>query len=172
MKIKIYYLISILLILFFTSIQGLYSQSYEPKSTILVYFNNIYGEFSPTEVTYAFSNLVIYLQNKHKIKMIDNGLSSKQISLEVLKRYSLTSYAELSARIVSVRYSNSKFKVDILLNFAFDSIKTDNIDFEKSKNYEGEEAASMSDSKSFTLSNSFIDIFDENIDKVKEILSK
>ncbi|MFN3411685.1 MAG: hypothetical protein ACK4YF_05975 [Exilispira sp.] len=165
--------IFLLIFLYITlQIHPVYSQSNDPKTTFVIYLNNIYGEFAQYEFSYAVYNLSSFLQSKYKIKIIDNGLSSKILSLELLKRLNLSSYAEISGKIQSVNYLNSKFRVDISLNLVFDNIKTDEIDLENSKNFDGEESLTISDSKAFTLSNSMIEIFNENINKVIDILNK
>lgn len=163
----------LLIFLYITlQIHPVYSQNNDPKTTFVIYLNNIYGEFAPYEFSYAVYNLSSFLQSKYKIKIIDNGLSSKILSLELLKRLNLNSYAEISGKIQSVNYSNSKFRVDISLNLIFDNIKTNEIDLENSKNFDGEESLTLSDSKAFTLSNSMIEIFNENINKIIDILIK
>lgn len=169
---KVIFLSLILIFFILFLIIPAYTQNTDPKTTFLIYFNNIFGEFTPAEVNYAASNLHIILKSKYNIQLIDNGLSSKAISLEVLKKFNLNTYAELSGRVTSIYYSTNKYKVGISLNLVFDSLKTGEIDLEKTKTYEGEESSSIVDSRTFTLSNAYIDIFSENIEKIKEILAK
>lgn len=169
---KIFFIIFLILLGLLIIIDPIYSDELDPKTTFIIYFNNIYGEFSQYECSYAASNLNIFLQSKYKIKLIDNGLSTNLNSIEVLRKFNLHAYAELSGKIISVNYSNSKYKVGISVNLIFDSIKTKEIDLEKTKTFEGEESLSLTDSKAFTLSNSYIEFFSENIEKIIEILGK
>lgn len=169
---KIIIFVFIFFIFIFYFISPIKSQVSNNTNRFIGYFFNIYGEFTPFEINYAFDNLNIYLKSQHKIEFLNNGLSSRALSLELLRKENLKCLAEFSGKVTNINYSNSQFKTDISLKLIFDSISTDQIDLEVSKDFEGVNADSINDSKSFTLSKAFIDIFAENIDKIKEILTK
>ncbi|NMC68056.1 MAG: hypothetical protein GYA61_07510 [Spirochaetales bacterium] len=167
-----FFLFFLFLISFLITLFPIHFVSAENKLTFAVFFNNFTGEFAPNEVKLATDNLYIYLKSKYNIELVDYGLSSRAYALELMRKDNLKCYAEFSGKTIGINYSNSKYKIDLSINLIFDSTKTDQIDFEKTKNYEGEESYTIGESKSFTLSKAFIDIFSENIDKIKEILSQ
>ncbi len=167
-----FFLLFIFFILFLLTLFPINFIDADNKIVFAIFFNNISGEFIPNEVKYAVDNLYLYLKSKYNIELLDNGLSSRSLTLELLKNNNLSCYAEFSAKTIGISYSNSRYKVDLSVNLIFDSTKTEQIDFEKTKAYEGEESSNLSDSRSFTLSKAYLDIFSENIDKIKEILSQ
>jgi len=169
---KIIFIFIFIFVFILLIVNPVFSDDLDPKSTFLIYLNNIYGEFTPFEAGYAASNLNIILKSKYKIQLIDNGLSSKALSLEVLKKFNLSTYAEVSGKVTSINLSNSMYKTGISLNILIDNIKTNEIDLEKNKSFEGEESYSITDSRAYTLSKAYIDIFTENIEKIIEILNK
>ncbi len=167
---KIIFINFIIIFFVLSIVYPVFSSESDIKSTFLLYFNNIYGEFTSYETNYALNNLVLFLKSKYNIQIIDNGFSTRNLSMELVKKFNLSSLAEMTGKVNSINYSNGKYRTGIYLNLIFDSIKTDQIDLETSKSFEGEEANSMLDSRAFTLSKAYIEIFTENIEKILEIV--